>query len=58
MDVGESLADGVVCEVEEEAGFDVEITGLVGIYSNPNHVMAYDDGEVRSSARSASPRGC
>jgi hypothetical protein len=25
----------------------VEVTGVVGIYTNPNHVMAYDDGEVR-----------
>ncbi len=27
--------------------FDVEVTGLVGTYINPAHVMAYDDGEVR-----------
>jgi ADP-ribose pyrophosphatase YjhB (NUDIX family) len=47
MDVGESMADAVVREVEEETGIDVEVTGVVGIYSNPNHVMAYDDGEVR-----------
>jgi ADP-ribose pyrophosphatase YjhB (NUDIX family) len=25
----------------------VELTGLVGIYTDPGHVMAYDDGEVR-----------
>jgi ADP-ribose pyrophosphatase YjhB (NUDIX family) len=47
MDVGESMADTVVREVKEETGVDVEVTGLIGIYSNPNHVMAYDDGEVR-----------
>jgi ADP-ribose pyrophosphatase YjhB (NUDIX family) len=47
MDVGESMADAVVREVKEETGIDVEVTGLVGIYSNPKHVMAYDDGEVR-----------
>lgn len=23
------------------------ITGLVGVYTDPRHVMAYDDGEVR-----------
>ncbi|MGH7748232.1 MAG: NUDIX hydrolase, partial [Candidatus Dormibacteria bacterium] len=23
------------------------VTGIVGIYTNPRHVMAYDDGEVR-----------
>ena len=49
MDVGESMADTVVREVKEETGIDVEVTGVVGIYPNPNpnHVMAYDDGEVR-----------
>ena len=47
MDVGESMADAVVREVKEETGIKVEVTGVVGIYSNPNHVMAYDDGEVR-----------
>ena len=47
MDVGESMADTVVREVKEETGIDVEVTGVVGIYSNPSHVMGYDDGEVR-----------
>src|ERR671930_1321720 len=47
MDVGESIAETVVREVKEETGIDVEVTGVVGIYTNPNHVMAYDDGEVR-----------
>jgi ADP-ribose pyrophosphatase YjhB (NUDIX family) len=47
MDVGESMADTVVREVKEETGIDVAVTGVVGIYTNPNHVMAYDDGEVR-----------
>jgi 8-oxo-dGTP pyrophosphatase MutT (NUDIX family) len=48
MDVGKSMADTVVREVKEETGIDVAVTGVVGIYTtNPNHVMAYDDGEVR-----------
>lgn len=46
-DVGESIRDTVVREVKEETGYDVDVTGLVGTYTNPNHVMAYDDGEVR-----------
>jgi hypothetical protein len=33
--------------VKEETGIDCQVTGLVGIYSDPNHVAAYDDGEVR-----------
>lgn len=47
IDIGESVADAAVRETKEETGIDVEVTGLVGIYSSPNHVMAYDDGEVR-----------
>lgn len=47
MDPGEYMAETVAREVKEETGIDVEVTGLVGIYTNPHHVMAYDDGEVR-----------
>jgi len=47
MDIGESIADAAIREVAEETGMRIEITGLVGIYTNPMHVMAYDDGEVR-----------
>jgi ADP-ribose pyrophosphatase YjhB (NUDIX family) len=47
MDLGESIAAAAVREVAEETGLTVEVTGLVGIYTDPGHVMAYDDGEVR-----------
>ncbi|NNH75852.1 NUDIX domain-containing protein [Nocardia uniformis] len=47
MEVGETPAQAVVREVREETGIDVTVTGLVGIFSNPEHVIAYDDGEVR-----------
>jgi ADP-ribose pyrophosphatase YjhB (NUDIX family) len=47
MDLGEYMAEAVVREVLEETGIKVEVTGVVGIYTNPHHVMAYDDGEVR-----------
>ncbi|MER5350696.1 NUDIX domain-containing protein [Kitasatospora sp. NPDC002551] len=46
-DVGESVADTVVREVREETGIDVEVDSVVGLYTDPGHVMAYDDGEVR-----------
>jgi ADP-ribose pyrophosphatase YjhB (NUDIX family) len=47
MDLGESITDAVVREVKEETGLDVEVKDLVGVYTDPRHVMAYDDGEVR-----------
>ncbi len=47
IELGESVSDAVQREVKEETGIDVEVTGLVGIYSDPRHVIAYDDGEVR-----------
>jgi 8-oxo-dGTP pyrophosphatase MutT (NUDIX family) len=47
MDVGETLRQTIVREVREETGLDIEPTGIVGIYSDPAHVIAYDDGEVR-----------
>lgn len=47
QDFGEYIAETAVRETREEAGIDIEVTGIVGIYSNPNHVVAYSDGEVR-----------
>jgi ADP-ribose pyrophosphatase YjhB (NUDIX family) len=47
QDIGESVVQAARREVNEETGVDVEITGLSGIYSDPQHVIAYDDGEVR-----------
>lgn len=47
QEVGETPTGAALREVREETGLDVEITGLVGIYSDPRHVIAYDDGEVR-----------
>jgi ADP-ribose pyrophosphatase YjhB (NUDIX family) len=47
MELGESIVDTAVREVKEESGLDVEVTGLIGVYTNPYHVMAYTDGEVR-----------
>jgi ADP-ribose pyrophosphatase YjhB (NUDIX family) len=47
QEIGESVTDAVRREVREETGIEVEVTGLTGIYSDPAHVIAYDDGEVR-----------
>jgi 8-oxo-dGTP pyrophosphatase MutT (NUDIX family) len=47
QDVGESVVETAAREVREETGILIEVVGLVGIYSDPAHVIAYDDGEVR-----------
>lgn len=47
MNIGESVGQAVVREVKEETALDVEPIGLVRIYSDPGHVIAYADGEVR-----------
>lgn len=47
MDIGETLQQCAVREVKEETGLDIEITGLLGIYTDPHHVIAYPDGEIR-----------
>ncbi|MEU4789000.1 NUDIX domain-containing protein [Micromonospora tulbaghiae] len=47
QDFGEYIAETAVRETREETGVDVEVTGVVGIYTNPNHVVEYTDGEVR-----------
>ena len=47
MELDESLTDSVIREVREESGYEIEVTGLVGIYTDPRHIIAYSDGEVR-----------
>lgn len=47
VEPGESVSQATTREVEEETGITCEVTGVIGIYSNPGHVAAYDDGEVR-----------
>jgi len=47
MELGESISQAVMREVKEETGFAVEVERLVGIYSDPGHIVAYSDGEVR-----------
>jgi 8-oxo-dGTP pyrophosphatase MutT (NUDIX family) len=46
-ELGESIRDTVVREVLEETGLTVEAEYVVAIYSDPEHVFAYDNGEVR-----------
>ncbi|MCD0483439.1 NUDIX domain-containing protein [Streptacidiphilus sp. ASG 303] len=47
QEIGENITGTVVREVLEETGIKVEVVGLVGIYTDPGHVIAFSDGEVR-----------
>jgi 8-oxo-dGTP pyrophosphatase MutT (NUDIX family) len=48
VDPGESLAEAAVRETEEETGIRCEVDAVVGIYTNPRHVIHYtSNDEVR-----------
>jgi mutator protein MutT len=47
LELGETLSQAAVREVREETGIECEVSKVIGLYSNPKHVIAYDDGEVR-----------
>lgn len=47
MEIGEHIGETIVREVKEETGLDIQVDYLVGIYTNPHHVIAFSDGEVR-----------
>ncbi|MGW7138800.1 NUDIX domain-containing protein [Streptomyces xanthophaeus] len=47
QEIGENIAGTVAREVLEETGISVEVVGLVGIFTDPGHVIAFSDGEVR-----------
>ncbi|MFQ6029278.1 MAG: NUDIX domain-containing protein, partial [Dehalococcoidia bacterium] len=44
MDPGESAAETCVREVLEETGLEVEVTRLVGVYTSPDIIVEYSDG--------------
>lgn len=48
LDLGETVMQAAVREVAEETGIECAVTGLVGVYSDPGHVIRYTgDYEVR-----------
>ena len=65
VDVGESAVQAAVREAAEETGVQVTVTGLVGLFTDPGHVVRAADGEVRQQfallfrarAVGGSPRG-
>jgi ADP-ribose pyrophosphatase YjhB (NUDIX family) len=57
IDLGESARQAAVRETKEETGIDCEITGLVGIYTDPKHIILYTShGRWRESRRRAMSR--
>jgi 8-oxo-dGTP pyrophosphatase MutT (NUDIX family) len=48
IDLGESVVEAGVRETREETGIECRVTGLVGIYTDPRHVILYtSNGEAR-----------
>ncbi len=47
LEFGESLITCAKREVEEETGYQVLISDIIGTYTNPKTVIEYSDGEVR-----------
>jgi ADP-ribose pyrophosphatase YjhB (NUDIX family) len=47
MEIGETPTQCAIRETQEETGVLVEVTGILGVYSDPAHIVAYDDGEIR-----------
>jgi 8-oxo-dGTP pyrophosphatase MutT (NUDIX family) len=48
IDLGESLTQAAARETREETGIECRITGIVGIYTDPKHIILYtSNGEAR-----------
>ena len=47
VDVGETAVETAVRETAEEAGVQVEVTELAGLFTDPGHVVRSAGGEVR-----------
>ena len=47
QELGETPSQCAIRETLEETGVLTEITGILGVYSDPGHIVAYTDGEIR-----------
>ena len=46
-EAGETIEQTAIREVKEETGLDVQVSSLSGVYTDPAHIVAFSDGEVR-----------
>ena len=46
MEAGESAAEACAREVREETGLEVRVTRLIGVYSSPDRLVTYADGNA------------
>lgn len=44
MDAGETASEACVRELLEETGLEVRVTKLIGVYTSPNMLIEYPDG--------------
>src|SRR5262245_65946992 len=47
MELGETPTQCAIRETREETGVLVQVTGLLGVFSDPAPIVAYGDGEIR-----------
>jgi 8-oxo-dGTP pyrophosphatase MutT (NUDIX family) len=47
QELGETPTQCAIRECREETGITARITGFLGVYSDPGHIVEYTDGEVR-----------
>ncbi|MBN1172774.1 MAG: NUDIX domain-containing protein [Micromonosporaceae bacterium] len=45
--LGETPTQCAIRECREETGVTAQVTGFLGVYSDPAHIVEYTDGEVR-----------
>lgn len=47
IEFGESIQQCAIRELKEETGYDIELTGIIDVYSDPEVLVEYADSEVR-----------
>ena len=47
QELGETPSQCAIRETQEETGILTELTRILGVYSDPGHIVAYTDGEIR-----------